>query len=105
MSDLKSIPWSGSDDVHCVHSADHLAVRATRQHFLPENGCARWSVGEAGQGPARPRRLRHEVWLEEQWIREGATVIDGEATEVETAPPASRALPSGKPNKPDRADK
>jgi hypothetical protein len=28
---------------------------------------------------------------EEEWIREHATVIDGEATEVETSPPASNA--------------
>ena len=42
---------------------------------------------------------------EEQWIRERATVIDGEATEVETAPPASHTPPSGKPNKLTRTDR
>jgi hypothetical protein len=40
---------------------------------------------------------------EEDWARERATVIDAEAAEIDH--PASHALPSGKPNKPGRANK
>jgi hypothetical protein len=40
---------------------------------------------------------------EDQWARERADVIDGEATEI--APPASHTLPNGKQNNLDREDK
>jgi hypothetical protein len=39
----------------------------------------------------------------EAWAKERATIIDAEATEI--APPASRTLPNGEPNKSNRADK